>query len=443
MSLGQSWVHQWSQLDVLEEYWALAAFPFRNSSSEYVNEPLRVNLKLEGRNNTNSRWTLIANSTQQFTLFCPRASYECDGWWLMVLSYIKYEQLQATVTFLPSLTRARITDVKFREQTANIDYNNLRLGFHLTFLTIVVVSLCVYLFIMRNKTWDQWTFEQKASMALMLALVGYNDPFFPLKFLVDSAVFPILGAILESAFQITVLLFWIFFLDRYRRPAGQPWSPFALSEIPKYVLVLSYFVFTLTLYSWVRAREQTEPIPGENLPTGVIVLFYLAAITFAAIVLYVVILVLITAGPIQGKARSYRRFMYVVIPTIIVMVCVTLGVFTNSFGPYGRTLTEYMFFTGVWNLYVWIIAYGAWPYWGRFQDSNPGDLPLEEGEEEDRIQFNDQDPSVDPLLESTPLVASSQPRKTTYSIVDSASPVTPDAPFTGGTRSDLGQDEGL
>lgn len=446
LGLGQPWTQTWTSLNVMDEYWALAAFPFRNGTAwnkqqaQRAAKGVKLLLTLEGQLPNSHSWQLIANQTEKFQLICPIGSIECDGWWLFALGYLKYEQIRATVRFLNA--DGLVFDVRFREQIGNQDYNDLRLGFHLSWLGIGVILLSVFLFVMRNKRWDEFTFEQKGATILLLALTGYNDPFFPFKFLVDSIAFPILGAILEELFQLIVVIYWILFLDRYRREPGAPFDPWGRWEIPKYLLVVSYFAFSTSLYAWVRSREYTHPIPGADIPTGMIVLFYFTALSFTGIVLYVLILIFtISHPPGQHPTRSFQRFMYIMTPSVIVMISVTLGVFTNSFGPYGRTLIEYMFFFGMWNLYIWLLVYGAWPHKGSFTEAN-----AIETADQPPISFNNRDPEVDPLLDAPPETAEKVPlvprRTATYQTSPQAVS-TSEGPFGAAPRSDLGPDEGL
>jgi Wntless-like, transmembrane domain len=375
----------WSYvLDVshMNAYWALSAFPY-NVAGKLNNEevdgsslPTNVTVYWRASTHSNARWNVQETRVVNHHLTCHKGATMCDGWWLADQFYLKHVSYRFDVEFLPSVARERyIADVRFHVELGNDQFNNMRLGFHVTWLIVAVGVLIALLFKMRRRAFSQWTFEQRWAAWLLAALCLYNDPFFALNFMVDTWAFAFFGALFEAILQCSLALFWLFHLDRYRaasvkRGDAPPSKVPRWVEMCKYVLALAYGIFSVVLYTMVRVKERAQPVPGDSLSGGVVALFYLTALSFSALLVWVVVLAVVTLPVVMPRKHHVRRFVYFFVPTSVVILSTLVGLFASSTGPYNRGLLGFMYFFGLNNTYVLLLTYGYMPYSGGFSTPN-------------------------------------------------------------------------
>jgi len=125
----------------------------------------------------------------------------------------------------------------------------------------------------------------------------------------------------------------------------------------------------------VNIRDRVNPILGwSGDVTGIQVLFYIDATIFVAILIWLGVLIVLTIPVATNKPYLLTRFLFVSVPTGICVLSVLIGIFTGTFGSYNSNSLSTTYFLTMYNVYIWVLAYGYWPVEQRFSARNPDRL---------------------------------------------------------------------
>jgi len=145
---------------------------------------------------------------------------------------------------------------------------------------------------------------------------------------------------------------------------------FSWHHLPKLVIVCIFGILSLILFAWISIRDESDPVYSTNI-TGVQVLFYMVAVVWTAIMVWVVVLVAMTIPTVTRKTYLMTRFLFFAIPTGLCVISIMAGVFAGSFGPLRRNTLSFMYFLTLFNVYVFFLTWGYWPVQEGFKDTNP------------------------------------------------------------------------
>ena len=170
--------------------------------------------------------------------------------------------------------------------------------------------------------------------------------------------FRFVNALFESQFLALFLSFSLIYLSNLRKRlvVGEGMDFTMLLQIG---LVLLHWALTLSLYIWTSLTLEDDAVVNNS--SGLQVMFYLVSALFAGVVIWVVILCITIVPSLQAMEEVRIRFMFVIIPISVLIGSIALGVFTGSFGLYGRTSAGYFYYFTLYALFVFLLVYGTWP----------------------------------------------------------------------------------
>ncbi|CAF3774340.1 unnamed protein product [Rotaria magnacalcarata] len=142
---------------------------------------------------------------------------------------------------------------------------------------------------MRRFSILDWSLEQRWMIFLLVLLVFYNDPFYPLTFLINSSFPSILDGVLQATFLCTLLLFWLSVYHGIRQNVRR-FVPFYL---PKIILVSFLWVFSVVLSSVRIGQEFRDPMYNMTIDvrqfTSFRIVFYVVGILYILYLLFLII----------------------------------------------------------------------------------------------------------------------------------------------------------
>lgn len=211
-----------------------------------------------------------------------------------------------------------------------------------------------------------WSLEQKWMAILLPLLLLYNDPLFPLGFLIDSWLPGALDALFQASFLCALLLFWLCVYHGLRQN-DRRWLIFYL---PKVVLVGSIWLSMIVVAMWQEYEEVSDPTFSYKLDTehfyGFKVFFFVASALYVAY-----LLVLMTKAYSELRAMPFfdMRLKFLTLLVLFVLgisISVTLfrfgvGVLQDNFiaqlSTNYRNSSELMALYGLLNFYIYTMAY--------------------------------------------------------------------------------------
>ncbi|KAJ8009559.1 hypothetical protein DPEC_G00090140 [Dallia pectoralis] len=140
------------------------------------------------------------------TLHCGT---KCDEIIVVHLGYLNYTQYQINVTFKGLENIAYEVSVNFMWKMYNPSFSQVEIWFRFVFVVLTFLVTCMFAHSLRKFSMIDWGIEQKWMSILLPLLLLYNDPFFPLSFLVNSRFPGTLDAFFQSLFLCSLLLFWL------------------------------------------------------------------------------------------------------------------------------------------------------------------------------------------------------------------------------------------
>lgn len=356
-----------------------------------------LSVKLLGRAKDSS-YHLIGTNAYNRTreLNCNK---ECKPLVILHLGYIDYPSYVAVVRFhnlnLPK--GIQISDVDFQLKYYNADFTQVEIWFRFVFLVLTFMVTCMFAHSLRRFPLHEWSIEQKWMSLLLPLLLLYNDPLFPLNFLVDSWVPSMFDSVFQASFLCALLLFWLCAFHGIRQ------SERRLSfYLPKLLIVGVLWVSAFTLSSWQQYNELQDPTYQYKIDIGHFMGLKVLFFTIGAIYLVYLVYLLIRAYS-ELRAMPYfdvrlkflTGLMLIVLTISVVITGLRFGTgvlqdnFVADLETHYDNSAEFLTFFGLLNFYLYTMAFVYSPsknalYESYFRDHSSFSM-LNESEDEDNI----------------------------------------------------------
>jgi len=331
---------------------------------------LNVEVDMFAKSELQSAWTILyLNDTQQEVTQCSLGTPQCTGFLLISEDSIQYPFFEIAVRFIDPNT-TWISQVEFQVWYQHIGFSTLEMGFRVTYLIITTFVIMFLLFRIYNISYNDWSWEQRAAVLLLIGLVLYNNPFFPFIYVTGGWFFPFLNALLEVSFMCILLSFWLFVVNNLKE--AEEGKLLDYTNIAKLAYVSIFGLLCLTLFSWISIRTATNPVFSAATTTGIQILFYICALIWTCGIVWSGVMIAIAISRLIRRPHMTFRFFFFAIPTGFVILSLIIGILAGSWGPYNRSTIQFVFYTGLYNVYVLILTWGYWPLKEtRFTERNP------------------------------------------------------------------------
>uniref|UniRef100_A0A8C3KTN3 Transmembrane protein 181 n=1 Tax=Chrysolophus pictus TaxID=9089 RepID=A0A8C3KTN3_CHRPC len=199
------------------------------------------------------------------------------------LGYLNYTQYNIFVSFedLNKLTYWK---------TYNPTFSQVEIWFRFVFVVLTFMVTCLFAHSLRKFSMRDWGIEQKWMSILLPLLLLYNDPFFPLSFLVNSWFPGMLDDLFQSLFLCALLLFWLCVYHGIRVQGERKCLTFYL---PKFLIVGLLWLASVTLGVWQTVNEVHDPTYQYRVDTGnfqgMKIFFLVVATTYILYLLFLIV----------------------------------------------------------------------------------------------------------------------------------------------------------
>ncbi|XP_022106833.1 transmembrane protein 181-like isoform X2 [Acanthaster planci] len=374
--------------------WLTSVIEVDNGKGESFQKTFNVSIEIRGLKEDDSVKpisNIFFNHTR--TLSCEKGEL-CEELLLLHVSPVKYYSYVITVYF-QGLENAKVTEVSFKFRTYNPSFCEMEIWFRFVFLVLSFIITCMFAHSLRKFSMRDWSIEQKWLSVLLPFLLLYNDPIFPLNFLVDSWVTIILDNIFQTTFLCALLLFWLCAYHGIRK-SDRKWLYFYL---PKLILVGVIWVAAVVLACWSQYRTLYDPtfnykVDGGNF-LGLVIFFLCVGSLY---LLYLVFLIIRAFTELKSLPYMNLRLRFMtVLMLFVVAVCVAvvimrfgIGILQNNFiselSTYYKNSAEFLAFYSLLNFYLYTMAFVYSPSKNAHKDSyfkdNPTFSMLNESEDE-------------------------------------------------------------
>lgn len=277
-----------------------------------------------------------------------------------------------------------IRNVVFTFKYFEDQFTQIQIWFRFVFLVLSFTVTCLFTHSLRKFPVRDWCIEQRWMSALLPLLLLYNNPVFPLTFLVQSWIPRLFDAIFQVSFFAALLMFWLCAYHGIRQ-AERRFLPFYL---PKVIIVGLIWATGCTILSWQEINEVHDPSYQYKIDTGHFLGLKIFFFVIAAIyLLYLLILLVQAFQELKNMPYFDVRIKFLTILMFIVVLISLVAIFTRFGGAVlqenfvmdvtssYQNSAEFLAFYGLFNLYLYTMAYVYSPSPRAIQDATIKSVP--------------------------------------------------------------------
>ncbi|KAM5324305.1 transmembrane protein 181 isoform 1-T1 [Glossophaga mutica] len=281
------------------------------------------------------------------------------------LGYLNYTKYTVIVGF--EHLKVPIKKVNFTWKTFNPAFSRLEIWFRFVFVVLTFIVICPFVHFLRKFSMRDWGIEHKWMSILLPLLLLYNNPIFPLSFLVNSWVLGTLDDLFQAVFLCALLLFWLCVYHGIRVQGERKCLTFYL---PKFFIVGLLWLASVTLGIWQTVNELHDPIYQYRVDTGnfqgMKVFFEVVA---AVYVLYLFFLIVRACSELRHmpyvdlRLKFLTALTFVVLVISIVILYLRFGAqalqdnFVAELSTHYQNSAEFLSFYGLLNFYLYTLAF--------------------------------------------------------------------------------------
>uniref|UniRef100_A0A3B3V017 Transmembrane protein 181 n=1 Tax=Poecilia latipinna TaxID=48699 RepID=A0A3B3V017_9TELE len=312
---------------------------------------------------------------------------KCDEIIVLHLGYLNYTRYRVAVSFQGLENISYEIKVKFVWKTYNPTFSQVEIWFRFVFVVLTFMVTCLFAHSLRKFSMRDWGIEQKWMSILLPLLLLYNDPFFPLSFLVNSWFPGTLDAFFQALFLCSLLLFWLCVYHGIRVQGERKFLTFYL---PKLIIVGLLWLSAVTLGVWQTVNELQDPTFNYKLDIANfqgMKVFFLIVVAFY--ILYLIFLIVRACSELKNMPYSDLRLKFLTALTFVVLV-ISMVILYLRFGAkalqdnfvaelsthyQNYILSEFLSFYGLLNFYLYTLAFVYSPSKNALYDSQLKDNP--------------------------------------------------------------------
>ncbi|XP_039260920.2 transmembrane protein 181-like isoform X2 [Styela clava] len=312
-----------------QQLWLLANIKVKNPSGATVSQDFTLGVMIFSISPDASGHEGTRTHNRTRTLHCSGS--ECDPLVVLHLGYLEYTRIRVQVNFygIENL-KYSVEDVFFEFKYYNPTFTQVEIWFRFVFLVISFLVTCMFAHTLRRFHMRDWTIEQKWISLLLPLLLLYNDPLFPLSFLINSWIPGFIDTIFQATFLCALLLFWLCVYHGIRAATDR--RRFSTFYLPKLIICSLLWLAAVTLGSWQQYNELRDPTYQYKLDitnfTGMKVMFFTVGVAY---ILYLLFLLVRACSELRLKPYFNLRLRFLTLLTAFVLI-ISVAIIVLRFG---------------------------------------------------------------------------------------------------------------
>ncbi|XP_030051358.1 transmembrane protein 181 [Microcaecilia unicolor] len=367
-----------------QQLWLTCVILLDQSDNSYIQKNFNLVVKIQGI--TDAGTVPYVNNQEHNRSRILNCQRKCAEIIVVHLGYLNYTMYKVMVGFedLKSLSYP-IKELQFAWKTYNPVFSQMEIWFRFVFVVLTFIVTCLFAHSLRKFSMRDWGIEQKWMSLLLPLLLLYNDPFFPLSFLVSSWVPGMLDDLFQSIFLCALLLFWLCVYHGIRVQGERKCLTFYL---PKFFIVGLLWLASVTLGIWQTVNELHDPTYQYRVDAGNfqgMKAFFL--VVAAVYVLYLLFLIVRACSELQNMPYVDLRLKFLTALTLIVLI-ISIAILYLRFGAQAlqdnfvaelsthyQNSAEFLSFYGLLNFYLYTLAFVYSPSKNALYESQLKDNP--------------------------------------------------------------------
>ncbi|KAL9695920.1 hypothetical protein quinque_015205 [Culex quinquefasciatus] len=355
-----------------QQLWLIARIDTDNTDDEIFDKSFHVSVGIDGLTTEHKPVTVLSAdhaSSKNRTRHLSCVSNSCEEFIVLHLGFLDYAHYIITVRFygLEGFHhRYTINSVQFYFKTYNPAFTQIEIWFRFIFLLFTFIVTCWFAHTLRKYPIYDWSIEQKWLSVLLPLLLLYNNPAFPLIFLINSWIPGMLDAILQASFLCALLLFWLCIYHGLRQNERKLLTFY----VPKLIVIMPIWLCAVVLATWEKCNEMKDPTYSHFVDTGNYngfkLFFYISG---AMYLLYLLLLILRAYSELRSMPYFDMRLKFLTLLMLFVLaisLTVTMcrfgfGILEDNFvarlNTTYKSSAQFMCFYGLLNFYLYTMAY--------------------------------------------------------------------------------------
>jgi len=303
-----------------------------------------------------TQWDVVTDQVRKRPVTCDKDTLWCDPFYLIQIPFLEYNDYDFHVSVIDPPQSGWMRDIRFTLSFVTAGNTLFELWWRFVFLVCTCVFVVVFAVQLRKFRWAEWSIEQKWTAVLLFALLGYNDPVFPLAILVQGW-FPIfLSEVLMATFVALLFFFWLVMFDGIRKETTS--ITFTKFYLPKIVFIGVCWALVIALLTWARVQQVDNY--SYDAVTQLSGYLFLAVILLLVVICYVMWVVFcLFRACVESRGLNYlgTRLRFFGIYTLICMIVVIIGFSVSFLTPYSNSNgARFLTMITMANLYVWVLT---------------------------------------------------------------------------------------
>ncbi|XP_071051074.1 transmembrane protein 181 [Onthophagus taurus] len=394
-----------------QQMWLIAKLATDNTDDEIFDKSFQISVTIEGLTQDHKPIPILNNSRNRTRHLRCNKRY-CDEFIVLHLGFLDYTHYIITVRFFGLEWfhhRYTIKELKFYFVTYNPAFTQIEIWFRFIFLISTFIITTWFIYKLKNYAIFDWSIEQKWMSILLFLLLFYNNPLFPMTFLINSWIPGMIDALSQATFLSALLLFWLCVYHGLRQNERRILSFY----FPKFFIVGVLWLCALIMATWEKCNELKDPTYSHINDAGSYYTLKVIFFTFCGIYIAYLLLLLLRAYselrsmPFFDMRLKFLTLLMLVVLSISLTITVLrfgIGVLEDNFvaqlSTHYNSSVQFMSFYGLLNFYVYAMTYVYSPNTKTIQESiitkdNPTFSMINDSDED--VIYGSEDESRRPL----------------------------------------------
>eukprot|EP00640_Fibrocapsa_japonica_P001900 CAMPEP_0113937038 /NCGR_PEP_ID=MMETSP1339-20121228/3746_1 /TAXON_ID=94617 /ORGANISM="Fibrocapsa japonica" /LENGTH=441 /DNA_ID=CAMNT_0000939653 /DNA_START=105 /DNA_END=1430 /DNA_ORIENTATION=- /assembly_acc=CAM_ASM_000762 len=256
----------------------------------------------------------------------------------------------------------------------NADYTAFEMGWGYLFMIITTVVALMpvwgyyWQLCWRLGSWKEWSMQQRWVAVLLPMLWFFNDPFFAGQVVEAPAHgLPELNIFFIATFVAVLLLYWLCLMDQIRTDHHATSVGSRKIAWPRWVIwksILCFVIWLIIMSTFIelyttQTKDPTFDGITESTDERKSMAFTAATSLFMAIYIIWMIYLIVSAFHHIKEMLPCYHFLFGV--TLLVIIITVVAVFLASLFPVQSTPVQFLGLYGMYNMYIWMLAFAYTP----------------------------------------------------------------------------------
>ncbi|XP_014262510.1 transmembrane protein 181 isoform X1 [Cimex lectularius] len=353
-----------------QQLWVLAQIRTDNKDDDILDRAFHVSVAISALTSDHKEVRILrADQAHNRTHHLRCDSQICNPVTILHLGFLDYTHYILDVNFngLENFHKHyTVKQVTFFFKSYNPGFTQIEIWFRFIFLLSTFIITCWFAHTLRKFPIFDWSIEQKWMSCMLPLLLLYNNPIFPLTFLVNSWIPSMLDAVFQATFLCGLLLFWICIYHGLRQTERRILTFY----IPKLLIVGPLWLTAVIMATWQKANELQDPTYSYKIDTSNFYNFKIIFFVFISMyIIYLLCLILrayseLRSMPFFDMRLKFLTLLMLIVITISITITVMrfgIGVLEDNFVSELSTTynssAQFMSFYGLLNFYMYTMAY--------------------------------------------------------------------------------------